>query len=236
MKKYWLLMALVLFLIPSFCFAQTNAVISFVVTVDNSKPVNDYLNSSTKIVYNLDEEILFSSHWTDTYEGLDTYKFETNMTGSFENDTSASFTDGWANVTKIFTNPDYEGESVYYRFHAIDVNNNANVSNYGTVYFESRNPEYYAVSQNTSTPIAGEQVNISSKWTDNFNVYKTVLETNCTGAWTEYEIQYYNTINAWSEHYLNTTDCTNVFVLWRITGYDNATNTNTTSEYSFTII
>jgi len=234
MEKIWLLMALVLFLIPSYCFAQTNAVIGFVVTVDNSKPVNDYLGSNTTLVHNLNENVSFYSHWTDTYEGLDSYKFETNLTGSFENDTSASFTDGWANTTKTFTNADYEGGSVYYKYHAIDVNNNAEASNYGIVQLESKNPEYYEVSQNTSNPNAGEQVNITSRWADNFNVYKTMLETNYTSAWTKYETKYYNTINAWSEFYFDTTGYTGI-VWWRITGYDNATNTNMTNEYNFTI-
>lgn len=228
----------IFFFLVNSCFAQTNAMISFIVTVDTSAPEFYYFGSNSSTVSGLNQSVLLSAYWEDTYEGLDSYQLETNSSGVFENSTAYAFDEGWSNTTNTFSNASQEGGSVYFQYHGVDLNNNWNSTGFKSVELISEAPEYFNVTQNTSNPTAGELVLISSYWTDNFNIYNTTLQINHTGIWSNNQTIYHNKISTWANYTFNTTGYSGESVWWRVRAYDNATivNYNTTKEFKFDVI
>ncbi len=222
-------------LLFSSAFAQTNGVVEFMVRVDSTSPVYQNFNSNVTTINTINEAIKFYALWSDDWEGLDYFLFEWNISGVYVNEGPYSFNLGWSNVTKIISDPNYEGEYVVFSFYGYDVNGNFNQTEYKSFIITNEAPSYSQISQSNNAPIAGEIVNISSFWEDNFNVYKAVLQTNFSGVWTDNQTKIIDSNTGWANFTWNTSGYSGQTIWWRIVGYDNATNTNTTEEYSFTV-
>lgn len=219
--------------LPLIVFAQTNGYISFQFTIDNSTPIYNSYEINTTTINNLNEEVLLSCHWSDDF-GLSYYYFEWNITNSFVNDTQQSFIGNWSNTTKRIDNPDYEGRNVYLRFYAYDENNNPAATTYQSFSILNKAPEYDSVAQNTSNPVVGGIVELSSHWTDNFNVNSATLQINTTGTYQDTNTTTLNS-TGWSNFYFDTTGHSGETFYWRIKASDNVANTNTTTENYFTV-
>ena len=235
MKKTIIIILLILSSF-SLVFAQTNLAVSFQFKVDKTAPLSSETNSNTTTINNIDETVLFYSLWTDTYEGLDYYYFEWNMSGAFENSSATNFESGWSNITRTITNTNIEGSDIFYRFYAKDVNNNWNSTELKSINLLNLAPEYSQLNQNDSTPTVGNIVELSSYWTDNFNIYNSILQTDHSGSWTNNQTIIIDNQFGWSNFTWDTTGYSGETLNWRIIGIDNVTNTNTTIQNSFTVI
>ncbi|MBN1923351.1 MAG: hypothetical protein JW791_01150 [Nanoarchaeota archaeon] len=216
----------------SLAFAQTNAQVSFIITVDNLGPEYSNYSSNTSTINALGQSVYFSSYWTDDIVGLDYYYFEWNGV----NTTAKSFVDNWSNETRTVSDANLEGQSISYAFHAKDLNHNWNSTYEDTISVVSAAPEYYTWESNSSNPAQGDIVLFSSYWTDNFNVYNATMQTNHSGEWLDNQTIYLNSLIGWANYTWNTTGYAGESVWWRINGFDNATNMNTTSEYSINVV
>ncbi len=232
MRETRILIGLLIIISPLVAFAQTNGFVSFQFTVDNSTPLYSNFNSNVSEVNNLGEAVSFSALWEDAYEGLDYYYFEWDGVNS----TETSFVNGWSNETRTVDNANLEGRSIYYAFHAVDLNNNWNSTGYNTLSIISSAPVDSMVAQDNPSPTAGEVVEISSYWSDNFNVYNATLQTNYSGAWLDNQTVYLNTLSGWANYSWDTTGYSTQTIWWRINGFDNASNMNTTSITRFDVI
>jgi len=235
MKRAIIVLILIISLISA-SYSDTSGYVSFTFRIDKSAPTYSELSANTTEVSNINELVLFSAYWEDNYVGLKDYYFTWNMTGTFDNTTSRNYAGNWSNITRAVSDPDAEGTNISYGFYAFDKNNNMNYT--GNNYFSVINkaPEYSEVTQSNSTPADGEVITLSAYWTDNFNIYDSVLETNKTGAWSTTELMTPDSNPAWTNYTFNTSGFIGQSIAWRIKAADNANNINTTEELIFSVI
>ena len=236
MKKAEILVVCMILLLPSVAFSDSTQSLSFQFRIDKSAPISTDYNSNTSIVNNIDESVLFYSFWEDTYEGLDNYYFEWNITGTFENSSATGFDVGWSNITKTINNASAEGYEIFYRFHAKDVNNNWATTKLKSINLISAEPEYNQLIQNNSNPTAGDIVELSCYWSDNFNIYSAILQTDYSGEWLDNQTIIINNKLGWSNFTWDTTGYSGETINCRMIGFDNVSNSNTTIQKNFTVI
>jgi len=211
--------------------AQTNGYIGFTIYIDNASPTYNNFEG-VALIDDLYDQFFTYAEWNDHH--LTTYLFEWNMTGVFENDTAQSFDQNWSNVTKSMTNAD-EGKTIRYRFHGRDWSNNWNSTYYKDLVIASIAPIYSNVSQNNSNPTAGEFVQLTSYWTDNFEIDHVFLQTNETGSWLDNGTPAaVDTKSGWANFTIDTTGMSGPFY-WRIQGQDKISNVNNTPINYFTV-
>jgi hypothetical protein len=210
--------------------------VQFQIRVDNTAPIYSNLLINSTAINGINEMVEFSSLWADDYTGLKDYYFSWNITKNFENTTSKNFINNWANITKSISEPDYEGRTVASLFYSFDKNNNLRQTE--PLYFQviNQSPYYSNVSQSGNIIAEGEIVNLSAYWTDNFNVYESILETNKTGVWSSQESMTLNSISTWSNYTFNTSGYKGKNIAWKISAGDNVKNINSTDEMIFSVI
>jgi hypothetical protein len=235
MKQTSIIIILSILLIPSLVFAQTNAFFEFMFRIDITKPLFYFFESSNNTINNINESLNFSAYWNDEYQGVDYYFFEWNISGDYKNSSANSFESGWSNLTKKIDKAEYEGLSVGFAFYGYDVNNNMNFTAYDYFNIKSEPCYYYNITQSDNNPDFGELVNISSFWTDNFNVYNITLQTNHSGDWLDNKTVFLNNITGWANFTWDTTDYSGETIWWRLRGFDNATNINITKPLNFSV-
>ncbi len=232
MEKKILILFMYLFLLsPALC--QTNGYINFMITLDFEPPQYSLLSSNTISINNIGESIEFSAYWTD-YE-LGDYKFSWNITNTFENSSNQEYVNGWSNETRTINNANYEGRSVGWKYYGFDANNNLNTTTIKYFDIISEEPEYSQISQDKDTPAEGEVVNISSYWTDNFEIDHVDILTNETSSWETHDTVNINDVSGWANFTYDTTGHSGETIWWRVNGYD-AISTNTISTtHSFSV-
>jgi hypothetical protein len=103
------------------------------------------------------------------------------------------------------------------------------------VTISSVSPAYSSVKQDASVVSAGEQVNLSSYWVDNFIVSSVALQTNETGLWLDNGTPItLNNKSGWANFTIDTTGMSGVFY-WRLKGLDAVSNSNETLINYFTV-
>jgi len=127
----------------------------------------------------------FSCKWTDNV-GLSGFKFGTNNTGTWINDTwtdpwTGTPTSGWANVTKTLKSTPIPS-IIGYRWYCNDTSNNWNntgIKTLTTTY--SAPPQYSNIAHNTT--ISNSICKFSCYWTDDQALSGYKFGTNNTGSW-----------------------------------------------------
>ncbi|MDD4353434.1 MAG: hypothetical protein PHN56_03170 [Candidatus Nanoarchaeia archaeon] len=236
MMKSKILAIIVLFISLSFSFKlafSNTQYIEFTIFIDRTAP--EYYNETitADIINNSNEEINISAYWIDNH-ALNFYYYESNITGTFTNSTSKSFTQGYSNETIKNINADYEGRSVYYKLIGFDRVGNLNSTEYTQFSILNQTPLFTNVSQSNDNIAAGNNITLAAYWNDNFNIKNATLQFDETG-WTDKEDMIINSLASWSNFTYNTTGLSGS-VSWRIKASDNVGNINTTEAMSFSVI
>ncbi len=221
-----------IFLVLTPVFSQTNGHIGFTLYIDNVSPVFDYFEGIS-VIMSVNDVFHTYCHWTDNVN-LNEFVFEWDESGVLVNDSAQSFVDGWSNVSKTFTSID-EGKIINYRIHGSDGWLNWNSTYYKSIVVASIKPENSFLDQGNGSPLIGDLVNISSYWLDNFEVDHVVLETNESGSWlvngSPVDI---DVSEGWANFSIDTTGFNSSPYYWRLTGFDEVGNSNTTPINFFT--
>jgi len=206
--------------------SANNGFLAFSITIDNVSPYYEGFEGIS-LIENINDEFHCYALWNDS-NILGTYVFEWNLTGLAKNDSAQKFVNGWSNITKTFNGAD-EGKSIAYRLHGRDWSGNWNSTYYKNLVIASISPEFFSVSQSNESPITGDPVNISSFWTDNFEVDHVQLQTNESGFWinngSPVDI---DNQSGWANFTIDTTGMNSSPYHWRLIGFDEVGNSNTT--------
>lgn len=209
--------------------------VEFRIYIDRTAP--EYFNEtiSSDLINDSNDLINISVFWRDN-DLLSHYFYESNITGVFENSTSKNFIEGYSNETIIINNASYEGETVYYKFYGFDRAKNMNQTEYKSFSILSQEPFFSNITQSHDVINEGENITLSAYWSDNFNVYESILQTNKTSEWTDESSIIHNSNLAWSNYTFNTSDYAGNSIAWRIKARDSVGNINTTTQLIFNVI
>lgn len=211
--------------------AQTNGYVGLSIYIDNVSPYYDFF-SGLSTINSIDEEFHAYAHWVDNVR-LKEFVFEWDKDG-MANDSAVAMVDDWSNVTKSFNGND-EGKTINYRFHGYDSRLNYNTTSLRQVVTVNKDPDYSDLAQSNNSPSIGDQVNISSYWTDNFEVDRVYLQTNESGAWHDNGSPVdIDNQEGWANFTIDTTGFNTSPYYWRLNGYDQVGNDNTTPINYFT--
>jgi len=233
-KKIFAIMAI--FAAMASAVAQTNGFVYFRIIIDNKAPKYNVFGANTSTIKEINESIKFFANWSDF--SLDYWIFEWDITGVEENITQESFITSWSNLTKTIDNSSWEGMIVSFKFYAKDEYNNWNATDAGQFIVVKKLPVPEELSQSDDTPQNGTPVNLSSYWTDNFEVAYVYLQTNETGVWINNGSPVcINDVAGWANFTYDTTGQLGDR-WWRVVGYDvgGSPNDNASPIMKFTII
>ncbi len=226
------LILIITFLIIGIVGAQTNGFTAFSIYIDNVSPT--YTNyGGLSLIENIDETFYAYCQWDDNVM-LHKYTFEWDISGFPENSSLEYFNESWSNITRTFNSAD-EGKTVYYKFYGEDKMGNWNSTPYRILTIASIKPENTLLEQDNDSPSIGDPVHITSYWTDNFEVDHVQLQTNESGAWADNGSPVdIDLPQGWANFTIDTTGMNTSPYYWRLVGFDEIGNSNTTPVHYFT--